>query len=168
LTDIKRIETEILPEPSPIMKLRKDRYDLLNQILEEVVTKPLSSIKDLIQQKIEAFKLDNTIFELVELLKNRVTPVIVQYEKEGTMFSKCNIASILNAGWIFWLTHDRDVSRKEENMRIEGVESLDKLRKLCYESLVEISNLILKGIELTDFGKQFAELKQNVETRGKI
>lgn len=164
LKNIKRHEKDALPELSPIDKLKKERYNLLTEILKAVVEKPLESIKDSIKDKIPAFKLNNTIFELIELLKNRITPIGAEYEQEGTAFSKCNIASILNAGWIFWLTHQIDVPAEEDKSKSGEVASLDKLRISCYEPLVEISDLILKGIDLADFNEQFADRKREVNS----
>jgi len=161
LDDIKQKETETLPEPSVIDKLQKERYNLLTEILVDVVKNPISSIKESIARCIEPFKLDDGVFRLIELLKDRITPVRSEGKKvDSSTRPECDIASILNASWIFWLTHERDIAPGEEGTKTEEVASLDKLRISYYEPLVEISHLILKGIELADFDKQFSDLKQ--------
>jgi hypothetical protein len=160
LNEIKQEEPEITQEPSAISQLKKERYNLLNEILQEVVKSPIDSIRDIVQEK-TGFKLDNNIFKLIELLKNRITPVYAKSEEELSTFTECDIASILNAGWIFWLTHERELAQEKDNAA--EVVSLDKLRTKYYEPLVEISNLVLKGIELTDFNAQFSDRKAKLK-----
>lgn len=155
---IKEKQTELGQEPPTIDKLKEERYKLFNEILEEVVKSPLVSIKDFIQKNIPLFKLDNNIFKLIGLLMERITPVVADNKEDSSGFTKCDIASILNAGWFFWLTHERGLAQEKEDKTGE-VASLDELRIRYYEPLVEISNLILKGIELTDFRTQFSDRK---------
>jgi hypothetical protein len=136
-------------------------------MLKEIVKKPLSLIKDLVQQEIPSFKPDDSIFKLIELLKNRIAPVNSTNKKDDTIEFNYSIASILNAGWIFWLTHARDISQEKKNDKNEAMLHIDKLRKVYYKPLVEVSNLILKGIELADFDEQFSDLKQKHESARK-
>lgn len=164
LRNIKKYKTEALSTLSGIDKIKTQRYNLLNDILREIIKDPLDSIKQLVEDKLPAFELDNSIFEMIELLKNRISPVAAPSGERDTATFKCDIASILNAGWIFWLTHEMDVSEEMEKDKSGKGASLDKLRTLCYEPLVEISNLILKGIDLTDFNKQFADQKRKVKS----
>lgn len=159
LNYIKKKESEISPELSTIDRLKKERYDLLTEILQEAIRNSLNSIKDLIQQRIEPYKIDNTIFQLIELLENRITPIRSEDKSGENVFSKCDIASILNAGWIFWLTYEKEHPKEIEKEGIKEVVSLDKLRMVHYDPLVEISDLILKGIDLTDFSNKFTGLK---------
>jgi len=166
LDKIESRETELSVEPSPIDELEKQKYNLLTEILQQVVEKPLNSIKNSLEQKVPPFILGSNLFNLIGKLKNRITPVALENEQENNGYSKCDIATILNAGWIFWLTHEREISEEKEN-KIGEVASLDKLRTKYYEPLVEISNLILKGIELTDFNAQFSERKEKQETTQK-
>jgi hypothetical protein len=164
---IKSKEIEIRSESSPIDELKEKRHNLLNKMLIEIVEKPLSVIKDLVQREIPAFKPDDSIFELIELLKNRIPPVNSTHKKGDTIETNYDIASILNAGWIFWLTHAEDISQEKKVDKNEEMFYIDKLRKIYYEPLVEVSNLILKGIELANFNKQFSDEKQKDESKGK-
>jgi hypothetical protein len=166
LNAIKQKEPEATPELTAISQLRKERYNLLNEILEWVVKNPIDSIRHIIGEKIPCFKLDNEIFVLIKLLRNRITPVSTKHTKGFSSLDKCDIASVLNAGWIFWLTHERELS-KERKRKLVKAASLSKLRIKYYEPLVEISNLILKGIELTDFRAQFSNRKHKAKTSKK-
>lgn len=152
LANIKSTDNDVSLEPSSIGKLKTERYRLLNEILKQVVENPLNDIKKSIKEKVTPYRLDDGIFELIELLKDRITPI---WQPQPTTASayECDIPTILNAGWIFWLTHELTAAEKEETN--SKIAELDITRRLCYEPLVEISNLILKGIELDDFGKQF-------------
>ncbi|MGB8658110.1 MAG: hypothetical protein WCE90_10065 [Candidatus Zixiibacteriota bacterium] len=162
VNDIKPMEAEIIQETPTIDKLKDERYKLLNEIIERAVENPLNSISDFINKEIPAFKIDNNIFELIELLRNRISPVYAKREENLSILTDCDIASILNAGWIFWLTHERELAQEKDNAA--EVVSPDKLRTKYYEPLVEISNLVLKGIELTDFNAQFSERKEKQRT----
>lgn len=163
VNQVKLKETEVTQEPPAIGKLKEDRYKLLNEILEAVVVSPLESIKIFVNEKIPRFKLDNNIFKLIDLLRERITPVVADNKEDSSGFTKCDIASILNAGWFFWLTHERRLAQEKEDKTGE-VASLNELRTRYYEPLVELSNLILKGIELTDFNAQFSERKEKQKT----
>ena len=167
LDKIEKRETELSVEPSPIDELEKQKHNLLTEILQQVVEKPLNSIKDLLEQKVPPFRLGSNLFNLIEELKNRITPVALEKERENNGYSKCDIATILNAGWIFWLTHQLNVVDSEKQKGEGESTSLEKLRRLCYQPLVEISNLILKGIELTDFSAQFSDFKDKLESQKK-
>lgn len=163
LDKIERRESEISDAPSHIEELEKQKHYLLTEILQQVVETSLDSIKKLLRLKVPSFKLGSNLFLLIEELQNRITPVALEEEEDDDQCSKCDIATILNAGWMFWLTHQMDVRDSvEQKEKYESI-SLEKLRKLCYQPLVETSNLVLKGIELTDFRARFSSKKNKTK-----
>jgi hypothetical protein len=164
LKTIKEHEKEAPRQLTTVDKLKTQRYNLLNDILKVIVEKPLHLIEKSIEDELLAFELDNTIFGLMELLKNRISPVVAEDRAGEVAPFKCDIASILNAGWIFWLTHDMVVSEVKQAGEPGEIMSLEKLREMCYAPLAEISDLILKGIDLTDYNKQFADRKRIVKS----
>jgi hypothetical protein len=92
----------------------------------------------------------------IELLKRNITPNQKRISKssypEG--WRPLDIRSILNAGWMFWLTHRRneesnqDMSEYDQRVR-------DHPSYRSYLSLRELSSLVLRAIELSDFQRGF-------------
>ncbi|MEW6418168.1 MAG: hypothetical protein AB1480_08610 [Nitrospirota bacterium] len=145
--------------------LSKQRERLLENLIAAAIKDSVQVIKKLIYERIpdnKAYRLEESMFDQIASLRDQITPnqkILLQGNKVG--FEPFSMESILNAGWIFWLTHKREYKPKE------GVEEESKEEKRIndakeryYNPLKEVSSLVLRAIELSNFHERFIAEKE--------
>ncbi len=144
--------------------LPKQRELLLADLIATAIEGSIGVIKELIYKEIpndKAYRLETSIFDQIKFLQKQITPnQKILSEGNELKFEPFSMESILNAGWIFWLTHKKDVKHLDRSEVDPQKKRIKDAEEKYYKPLEEVSRLILRAIELSDFHNRFIKERE--------
>lgn len=142
---------------SPVTRDEERKKALLRTLSRPATEKALARLRDKVLPDAESFKLSRGVFEMVEKLAREVPPCQSYVrglkpdadKKRDPNEQHFSMAAILNAGWMFYLTHVMKV-RNAEHKDAEG----NKIDPETVE-LLRVSDLVTLAVKQSSFLEEY-------------